>query len=264
MSGARHRRPPSAALAQQRAALGALAATGASAALPLVVAAPASAAATGSTVTGTVVGATPADAPAAVAGTVHVVRTGEYLTEIARRLCVPGGWTAIYRENLGVIGADPNLIRPGERLRIPVARCAAPPARHPAPGPAPRPEPRPAPRPAPGPTAPTLWYTAPDGTRQSTTVLPGSEEPTRVFYFVYTPPERSGPLRIADIPVGGGKDQYGVTWQPSPSGATYQPLVGTYERGPFGLFGHASYILGLGHDQQLSLDWNDAANLHAP
>lgn len=273
MSSARHRRPPPPVLTQQRAALGALAATGASAALPLVTAAPASASAGVQAVAARAhraVEQSPEAGTHSGSGTVHVVRTGEYLTEIARNLCVPGGWKAIYRENRAVIGADPNLIRPGQRLRIEVARCAAPPERHPAPPsapeptPTPTPTPAPKPTPAPAPTARTVWYTTADGIRESTTALPTPADPTRVFYYVYTPPDRSGVLRIASVPPGGGTDQYGVSWQLSPSGTTYQPLVGTYDRGPFGLFGHSSYILGLAHDQQLSLDWTHAADLNAP
>jgi len=95
-------------------------------------------------------------------------------------------------------------------------------------------------------------------------VLPSASDPQRVFYYVFTPPATTGPLRVADIPTGGGTDQYGVSWQLSASGSGYQPVVGSYERGPFGLFGSSSYILGLAHNQQLSLDWTAATDLDGP
>ncbi|QMU68879.1 LysM peptidoglycan-binding domain-containing protein [Streptacidiphilus sp. P02-A3a] len=382
MSTARHRRPPTPVLTPQRAALGALAATGAGAALPLAAAAtPAAAAAPAHAAHAAPAhpaAAHPAGDPAA--GAVHVVRTGENLTEIAGALSVGGGWPSIYQQNRAVIGPDPNLIRPGERLRIPMTRAtttrpaptpttpaapvavaasaptrtsaptsaparttatatplaapapprtsapaptptrtptqasapthapaptyaapapAAPAPTTPAPAPttpapapttaAPAPTyaapapPAPAPTSAPGPVAtpqpttppapaaPTppsaaaaIWYTAPDGTRQSTTVLPSAANPQRVFYYVSTPPDPTGPLRVATIPAGGGKDGYGVSWQLAPSGETYQPVVGVYSQGPFGLFGHASYVVGLAHDQQVSLNWTSAANLTSP
>ncbi|MBC3839948.1 LysM peptidoglycan-binding domain-containing protein [Streptacidiphilus sp. 4-A2] len=52
---------------------------------------------------------------------VHVVRAGENLSEIAAELHLPGGWRALYAENRATVGPDPALIRPGERLRIPVS-----------------------------------------------------------------------------------------------------------------------------------------------
>ena len=338
MSSARHRRPPSPVLAQQRAALGALAATGAGAALPLVTATapavatpvPGPSAATRAAADPTPSDPTPSDptpsdptpsAPSASApsagttrtdGTTHVVRTGEYLTEIARDLCVPGGWQTIYQQNRAVVGPDPNLVRPGQRLRIAVTRCAgaqdagpggatgrqvSPPsgAAKPVPAPVRTPAPTPpaahaeptgtaaptrTPAPvrttapvhttapaqstAPAPKPAAIWYTAADGSRKSTTVPPSPDNPRRVFYYVSTPPQPPGPLRIADIPAGGGRDAYGVSWQPTPSGRAYQPVVGVYQRGPFGLLGHSSYIVGLAHGRQLSLDWTSAAHLTAP
>ena len=122
MSTARHRRPPAPVLGPQRAALGALAVTGAGAALPLAAPATPAAAAPARAAQ-----AAPATAPALgkddrATATVHVVRTGENLSEIANALAVRGGWPSIYAENRTVVGPDPNLIRPGERLRIPVTR----------------------------------------------------------------------------------------------------------------------------------------------
>ena len=46
----------------------------------------------------------------------HTVRAGETLSGVAEQLGVPGGWQPLYAQNRAVVGADPNLIRPGERL----------------------------------------------------------------------------------------------------------------------------------------------------
>lgn len=67
---------------------------------------------------------------------VHVVQRGEYLKQIAARYGV--GWQTIAQYN-GL--SNPNLIYPGQRLRIPVA-C-------PPPKPPPKPTPKPTPKPSP-------------------------------------------------------------------------------------------------------------------
>ena len=46
----------------------------------------------------------------------HTVRTGETLSGIAEQLGVPGGWQPLYAQNRATVGADPNLILPGEQL----------------------------------------------------------------------------------------------------------------------------------------------------
>ena len=64
----------------------------------------------------------------------YTVRTGDTLSGIATEFAIPGGWPALYAANRGVIGPDPNVIRPGTVLTL--ARPAAPtrptssPARH--------------------------------------------------------------------------------------------------------------------------------------
>jgi len=50
--------------------------------------------------------------------TTHVVQPGENLSEIASKSGIKGGWQAIYKQNVGVIGANPNLIRPGQKLNL--------------------------------------------------------------------------------------------------------------------------------------------------
>ncbi|MFJ2778695.1 MULTISPECIES: transglycosylase family protein [unclassified Kitasatospora] len=52
-------------------------------------------------------------------GEVWTVGEGNTLGAIAERLGLPGGWPALYELNRLVIGADPDLIEPGEQLRIP-------------------------------------------------------------------------------------------------------------------------------------------------
>lgn len=53
------------------------------------------------------------------AGGVHTVVSGEYLSKIAQEHGTNGGWQAIYALNLGVVGKNPDLIYPGQRLILP-------------------------------------------------------------------------------------------------------------------------------------------------
>ena len=56
---------------------------------------------------------------------VHVVRRGESLWSIAEATCAADDpdqrWRAIWAANRAVIGDDPDLILPGQRLRLPAA-----------------------------------------------------------------------------------------------------------------------------------------------
>jgi len=63
-----------------------------------------------------VVRSAPRVAPAA--GANYVVKPGDYLSAIATRSGISGGWQAIYALNRAQIGADPNVIFPGLRLRL--------------------------------------------------------------------------------------------------------------------------------------------------
>ncbi|MEU6239210.1 transglycosylase family protein [Kitasatospora sp. NPDC047058] len=47
------------------------------------------------------------------------VEDGDTLDTIARTLQLPGGWPALYQANHHTIGDDPDLILPGQTLRIP-------------------------------------------------------------------------------------------------------------------------------------------------
>jgi LysM repeat protein len=54
----------------------------------------------------------------------YVVQDGDTLTSIAARLAVRGGWRALYRANRHLIGPNPNLIRTGTVLVVPVGTAA--------------------------------------------------------------------------------------------------------------------------------------------
>lgn len=65
--------------------------------------------------------ASPSASPApsvASAGGFYVVRPGDTLWAIAQRQGVKGGWKSLYKRNRSVIGPDPNLILPGQRLSL--------------------------------------------------------------------------------------------------------------------------------------------------
>jgi murein DD-endopeptidase MepM/ murein hydrolase activator NlpD len=64
---------------------------------------------------------------AALTVTVTVVK-GDTLSGLAVRYCGNGTWSGIYNDNLSVVGGNPNLIFPGQRLVINCATGAAAPA----------------------------------------------------------------------------------------------------------------------------------------
>ncbi|WP_030912207.1 M23 family metallopeptidase [Streptomyces sp. NRRL F-5126] len=103
----KHRRPRNRSLTRGLTAVGT---GGAAVVLPLLGAASA--------------GAAEHTAPAAKAGTTaaatstYTVAKGDTLASIAVHHHVSGGWKALYRANKDVVGADPSLIRPGEKLRL--------------------------------------------------------------------------------------------------------------------------------------------------
>ncbi|NYI06000.1 VanW family protein [Allostreptomyces psammosilenae] len=68
----------------------------------------------------------PIAAPLTVDGTTYTVRAGDTLSGIAAEQGVPGGWPALYQANRDVVGSDPNLLRPGQRLQVTVRGTAAP------------------------------------------------------------------------------------------------------------------------------------------
>ncbi len=58
------------------------------------------------------------DTPAGIADDRYTVQGGDSLTSIADSLALTGGWTALYVENQQVIGDDPDVILPGQRLLV--------------------------------------------------------------------------------------------------------------------------------------------------
>lgn len=49
----------------------------------------------------------------------YVVQRGDSLSAIAAHFHLKGGWQSLYNANRGVIGSNPNLIKPGQKLTIP-------------------------------------------------------------------------------------------------------------------------------------------------
>jgi len=81
--------------------------------------------------------AEPATAPAvattaAAKAETYTVVHGDTLSKIATAHHVKGGWHQLYKDNKKVIGSNPNLIRPGERLTL-NGHTAVKPAAKPAP-----------------------------------------------------------------------------------------------------------------------------------
>ncbi|MET8907932.1 transglycosylase family protein [Micromonospora sp. NPDC004551] len=57
-------------------------------------------------------------APSTAGAGSYLVRPGDTLSEIADAQHVAGGWHALYERNKGVVGDNPGLIFPGQRLRL--------------------------------------------------------------------------------------------------------------------------------------------------
>ncbi|MET7375775.1 transglycosylase family protein [Micromonospora arida] len=51
-------------------------------------------------------------------GQTYLVKSGDTLSEIAADQRVAGGWRALYEDNRQLVGADPGLIFPGQRLSL--------------------------------------------------------------------------------------------------------------------------------------------------
>jgi LysM repeat protein len=60
-------------------------------------------------------------ADAAQPAATWTVRPGDTLSGIAAALGLPGGWQALYADNKGAVGSDPDVIRPGTVLAVPAA-----------------------------------------------------------------------------------------------------------------------------------------------
>ena len=59
------------------------------------------------------------DQPEATSTQTYTVKSGDTLSGIARKMTGSTNWQAIYQQNQGVIGSNPNLIKPGQVLTIP-------------------------------------------------------------------------------------------------------------------------------------------------
>ncbi|MCX3062418.1 LysM peptidoglycan-binding domain-containing M23 family metallopeptidase [Streptomyces beihaiensis] len=108
----KHRRPKSPRVTRAAAVASV---SGAALALPLIGATGAHAATSNAAGTTSATGATAA-APATAR--TYTVRTGDSLSEIARKHHVTGGWKRLYKDNSSVIGSDASLIRPGMKLSL--------------------------------------------------------------------------------------------------------------------------------------------------
>lgn len=81
---------------------------------------------------------------------VYVVKRGDWLAKIARRLGTDGGWQRLYEINRKTVGPNPNLIFPDQKLRLPGHEAPEAPASKPTAPAKPKPDPKPvAPAPAP-------------------------------------------------------------------------------------------------------------------
>jgi LysM repeat protein len=49
----------------------------------------------------------------------YTVKSGDSLSKIASQFHIAGGWQALYNSNRSAVGSNPNLIHPGQRLKIP-------------------------------------------------------------------------------------------------------------------------------------------------
>ena len=68
----------------------------------------------------------------APSGKSYTVRPGDTLSKIARAHSVEGGWRALWKLNRSVLGSDPNLIFPDQKLRVAGKAAPSKPAKAPA------------------------------------------------------------------------------------------------------------------------------------
>ena len=108
----------------------------------------------------------------------YTVAPGDTLSGIAADKHLAGGWPRLYADNRGVVGDDPDLILPGQRLTL-----AAPPAK-PAAAPKPKPAQKPAPKPAhkPAPKPKTSGTSAADASTHTKTAARPPAAPHQTGY----------------------------------------------------------------------------------
>ncbi|MGW3395817.1 transglycosylase family protein [Streptomyces hydrogenans] len=117
----------------------------------------------------------------------YTVTPGDSLSEIARDERVRGGWQRLYEINRKVVGDDPDLILPGQRLTL---RIAAPPSARPA-APAP-----PAAEPSASPKPPTV---RPPAAKPPATQAPATKPPA-VRPAADRTPSAKPPVKTAQKP----------------------------------------------------------------
>jgi murein DD-endopeptidase MepM/ murein hydrolase activator NlpD len=176
--------------------------------------------------------AEPAKAPAAAkTATVrhYTVVHGDTLAKIAARRHVVGGWHKLYQVNKKVIGGNPNLIRPGERLVLP-----APAAKKPLAKPAVKPAAKPAPAKQAAATTNTGW-TKPVGNAAIGTPYHqagsnwSSGYHTGVDFLVWT----GTPVHSVAA---------GTVVQAGPDGAYGNDVIVRHADGKYTLYGHLSQV----------------------
>ncbi|MFG2116048.1 transglycosylase family protein [Streptomyces sp. NPDC048718] len=102
---------------------------------------------------------TPATAPASpttvpTVRKMYTVEAGDSLSQIAREKAVRGGWPRLYEANREVVGDDPDLIVPGQRLTLRMTAPAAPAKPQTKPHSRPEAKPKPQAKPKPPPATP--------------------------------------------------------------------------------------------------------------
>jgi murein DD-endopeptidase MepM/ murein hydrolase activator NlpD len=135
----------------------------------------------------------------------YTVAAGDTLSGIAEDQHVKGGWPQLYRDNRSVVGADPDLIFPGQRLAVGHTAPAAHPAAKPRSGPgtttrtapkAPKPAPKAAPKAKPKPAA------KPAGPRTLERHTKPASAPVRTGYT----------LPVEHAPIGTPYHESGSSW----------------------------------------------------
>jgi LysM repeat protein len=48
----------------------------------------------------------------------YTVKAGDSLSKIAAQFHISGGWQSLYNTNRSVVGSNPNMIHPGQRLKV--------------------------------------------------------------------------------------------------------------------------------------------------
>jgi nucleoid-associated protein YgaU len=56
--------------------------------------------------------------PSGAVGLSWTVKSGDNLSQIASERAIPGGWVTLYAANASVVGSNPDLILPGQHLRL--------------------------------------------------------------------------------------------------------------------------------------------------